>query len=250
MIRTETSLSTIWEAFNRLPFPSFYAFALPLALLLASPLNAQQDNEVVLTKNFKFADGLYFDFTDFQNNQPSLIWDTLYAELFVNPQTLNAKVQTISIKTKEGLQAIDLEQVWGFSIGGIPYIRLPKGVVSNDFMVFAGIRLRGKICYYAYEEEVTRRVPMPVYNPLTRRPFYTSSVERTIPELREWMLAFTTGETLAFNVENFKSWITDDPGLLKTIDEFDAQKAKDRLFKCLLIYDDRNLVNVKQSLND
>lgn len=211
---------------------------------------AQERKEVILGKNFKFADGIYLSFADFQNNQPALAWDTLRAELFVNPQTLNTKVQSISIKSGTTLQPMDLEQIWGFSIGGIPYIRLPKGVASKDFRVFAGIQLRGKICYYAYEEEVTRQIPMPVYNPLTRRPFYTSKVKRTIPELREWMLDFTSGKTLAFTVDNFKSWIEDDPGLLKTIEEFDAKKAKDRLFKCLLIYDDRNLVKVKKSWND
>ncbi len=229
-----------------------YRSALVVLCILFSTFSglAQERGEVMLSKNFKFQDGLYFSFSDFKNNAPQFHWDTLDAHLFVNPQTLIAKVNTIHLKMEEGNQAIVLDSLWGFSLGGIPYIRLPKGTVSESFQVFAGIKLRGKICYYAYQEEVTKEVAMPIYNPLTRRPFYQTTVTRSFPEVREWMLDFETGKMETFNLTNFKTWIQDDPSLLKTVEEFDAQKAEERMFKCLLIYDDRNLVKIKETIID
>lgn len=221
-----------------------------LMLFCMGNLQTVAQEEVVLSKNFKFQDGLYYSFSDFKNNSPHLTWDTLDANLFVNPQTLIAKVSTLHLKTNAGKEQIVLDSLWGFSLGGIPYIRLPRGLLSSSFEVFAGIKLRGKICYYAYQEEVTKDVPMPIYNPLTRQPFYKTTVKRTFPEVKEWMIDFASGEIEAFTVDNFKNWIKDDPDLLETIEGFDDKKAKDRLFKCLLIYDDRNLVNIKKTMND
>ena len=89
---------------------------------------------------------------------------------------------------------------------------------------------------------------MAAYNPLTGRPFRTGKVLREKEILVERMLSFETGQLADFNLENFKTWIADDSTLLKSFLELTPAEQQEKLFKTLLIYDDRNLVRTKERL--
>lgn len=204
------------------------------------PLIAMEGDSILLTKNFKFKDGLFVTYEDFKLNRPSYTWDQLDYDLFANPQTFITRVQFI--KTKEGTD-IDLNTVWGMSIDGIPHIRLEKGTLSNDLFVFVSIKVRGKICYFSYEEEQEEKVTIKAYNPLTRKPFRSGQVERTVEVIKEWMFDFETGMVQAFTTDAFlKAIREDDPQLAASIKDLNGTEAKQKLFKCLLIYVDRHAV--------
>ena len=208
-------------------------------------VSSAQEKPVVLTKNFKFEDGLYLNFVDFQQNRPSLVWDELHTNLFVNPQTFIAQVFSLAKKEEKGLEPILADSIWGFSIGGIPYMRFPEGTLGKNVPVFVGLRVRGKICYMSYEEEVEKEVTISAYNPLTNVPFRQAKVNRSEKVNREWMLDFETGERIEFNRENFRHWIEDDPRFLETINSLESEEVEVKLFKCLLIYVDRNVTFIK-----
>ncbi|MEL6865124.1 MAG: hypothetical protein AAFP19_11925 [Bacteroidota bacterium] len=214
-----------------------------ILMLWAAVGQAQLDSSVWLTKNFKFEDGLFMSYTDFQSNSPAYLWEELQATIYTNPQTFMTQVQSIRLKKDSSL--IDLSTVWGLSLGGIPYIRLPRHSTDKQLTVFAGMRLRGKICYYRYSRKESKKVKMPVYNPLTGHPYQTTYVDREEEVIIEKMLDFESGQEADLTVANLKEWVADDPQLLEAIDEVGTEELQSKLFKCLLIYDDRHLVRIK-----
>ncbi len=217
---------------------------IPIFLSLFFTSLIAQDTMVVLGKNFQFEDGIYFSLEDFQNNQPSLTWEEVEAVVYSNPQNFMTQVQYIKNGKTEDANFLDLGKIWGLSLGGIPYIRLEKEEVDKTMTVFAGLRMRGKICYFNYEEEVTRQLEMPVYNPHNQKVFRTAIIERKQTLIHEKMLNFETGAIDDFNPQNFIRWIVDDERLVETMLEMTALELEEKLFKCLLIYVDRNEVKV------
>lgn len=208
-------------------------------IFIATSLQAQQDS-VLLTKNFKFEDGIYLTLQDFQQNKPNYTWNEVSTNLATSHEGFIAQVEAIKI---DG-HSLDLQQLWGICIGGIPYIRLPKGEVTEAATVFAGLRVRGKICYFGYQQAVTEMQLVKAYNPLTGRAFRQGKipVEKTMEY--HFLLNFQTGQVVPFTKNNFLAWIKEDQQLWTTVQDLSTQEAQDKLFKCLLIYVDRNTVHL------
>ena len=213
-----------------------------LALLFVTDLSAQSAEHPLLTKNFKFEDGVYLSYDAFQNNRPDYSWEQLKSNLTTNPQTFITQVEYI--RMKDSGEELLLEDLWGLCLGGIPYIRLEKGSINKPLTAFAGIQLRGNICYFSYEDVKMRKVRMPVYNPIHKIPYQSAYVDRPLYFFYEKMLRFETGEIADLNVENLQEWISDDSQLVKAVGVLDPEEVGEKLFKCLLIYDDRHLVKI------
>jgi len=211
-----------------------YVFFLFCLFLYLFPLGAQSDS-IKMTKNFKFTDGIYTDYQQFKKNKPAYKWEEIQTQLSTNPQSCMAHVASISIHNKE----IPLDSVWGITIAGIPYIKVNN---NSDFVCLS---VRGKICLFAFSMKVLKQIPMPVYNPSTGVKVYQGVVEREVNEDHTYILNFETGEVAGFSPKNFKFWIKDDKNLYNTIDDLDIKETREKLYKCLLIYDDRNPVYIK-----
>ena len=162
--------------------------------LLAVGLHAQTDS-VLVTKNFKFNDGVYRTFSDWRNNSPNWSWDSLNVVSATNPNTFLTQVEYI--RFADG-RPMHLDSIWGLVISGIPYVRLPKGAVTKPLTSFAGLRVRGLIGYYNYEVVEEEMVEIQAYNPVTGVPFGwswpDSSAESTgfRSEAKIWMMNSTT----------------------------------------------------------
>lgn len=211
------------------------AFYFIIITIKSCSLFAQNDS-ILLTKNFKFKDGIYLNLEDFQKNQPNYTWNEVVANLATSDEGFITQVE--SIKTKE--QLLDLEQVWGICLGGLPYIRLPKGEITDAATVFAGLRLRGKLCYFSYNMDITEFQIVKAYNPLNGRPFRQGRVPVKKTVEYQFLLNFTDGTVAEFNKENLLKWIENDRQLWNTVQDFSDQEVQEKLFKCLLIYVDRN----------
>ncbi len=216
----------------------FLLFLLPAATIFA------QENPAALTRNFHFADGAYLRFEELQSNRPALPADSFELHFFTNPQTYLTQVEAIFEKSTGDF--VDPAMAWAVVVGGVPYLRLPSGEVSRELPTFAALRLKGKICYFAYPDWRVKKVPVAAYNPLNGRPFRKGVVEREEEVLIEKMLHFETGEVADFTVENFRRWIGDDLQLVASIADLTAAEADEKLWKCLLIYVDRNAVFLKE----
>jgi hypothetical protein len=200
-------------------------------------------NQTLVTKNFKFQDGVYSQFTHFQRNQPDMVWGDLETNLVTSKQNLQTQIEFLRYKKNQ--QALSLDSVWGIVVDGIPYIKLPKEAQKKTATVFSGLTLRGKICYFQFEDMQERKVPMTAYIPETGQAYFTKNVVQKELITREILLKFETGEMQNFTLLNLKNWIADDKDLLATVNELKQKEVPEKLFKCLLIYNDRNPVFLK-----
>ena len=217
---------------------SFFAF-------FAVEVSAQTDS-LILTKNYQFNDGVYLSFEAFQSNTPDYLWNDLRANLVTNPQTFLTQIQYIFIKKDEGDIPLELNKIWGVSLAGIPYLKLTDSLDKKGMTSFAGLQLRGKICYYSFQEYKMVSIPIHAYNPYNGRPFRSSVIERKKNIKIEKILNFETGEIAELTVDNLKKWIQDDQKLLDTMNSLSDEELEEKLFKCLLIYCDRNVTRIKK----
>lgn len=219
----------------------------PIVLLLfcwiaLSTGQAQTADSLLLNKDFIFEEGVYLSFGNWQQNRPDIAWENLDGNLVINPRTGMARVEYLR-QTETG-DTLDLENAWGLVYDGTPYIRLPTDSVPSPLSTFAAIKVRGKLCFFSYETRVTRLIPMAAVNPVTGTAFRRATVERTQTERRERLLDFGTGEIVPFNQHHLLQRTADDRGITRTIEWIEPAELSEKLYKCLLIYDDRNPVYV------
>ena len=214
-----------------------------IAILTLSILRGYAQNATLISKNFKFKDGVYYQFEQFQHNQPNVVWDSLDARLATNPQSLQMYIEVL--KHKSTHDSINLSNIWGVVIDGIPYVRLPNESQKKSATVFSGMILRGKLCYFQYDDMEERQIPITAYIPQTGQAYMTKKVLQKKDVVREKLIKFETGEMLDFTLFNFKQLIKEDADLLSTVNALKPKEVKEKLFKCLLIYNDRNPVFIK-----
>ncbi len=207
-----------------------------------SALRVQAQMAESITKNFKFRNGVYRTFEEWQKNRPTWAWDSLDAGVLTNPQTFLTQVEHLTVR-KTGVVIVP-DSVWGVVLDGIPYLRLPKTALQKPLTAFAGLQLRGKICYFSYETTQIVRVPITAYNPLNGIPFISKIIENERTIIHEKILLFENGAIADLTPEHFKKWIQDDADLIAAVNAFKGDALNERLFKCLLIYDDRHPVYV------
>ena len=212
----------------------FYVYI--IFLLKIATVTAQPDS-VQVNRDFQFEDGVYQTFEELQANSPSLSWDEVDAQLVASHQTFMAQAEYI--RRKDGGYLL-LDSIWGICLKGTPFIRLPGTATNKQAVSFAGLRVRGRICYYTYEVEKTEMIEIAAYNPLTGRPFRKGSIPRKVSAVQEKILHFEDGRRSTFSQEGFLEWIEDDQQLWRTVADLSDEEVQEKLYKCLLIYDDRN----------
>ncbi len=211
-----------------------------LLFFFLAQFGAGAQNGALVTKNFKFADGVYRSHEELRKNMPTIQWDSMSANLFTNPQTLLMQVEYLRYRNSR--RPIGLDSIQYVVVDGIPYVHLPKFAAKKLSETFVGLIARGKICYFGYETTDTLKVPISAFNPLTGKPYMTQKVDTEKRKVHEKLLLFETGEVKDFTLQNFKNWISDDQKLLKSVEGMTRQEIREKLFKTLLIYDDRNPV--------
>jgi len=221
-------------------------FLLGMVLLLANGnLSAQQEQEVV-SKNYKFNDGIYFSFTDFQQNKPALRWEEMRGNVFSNPNAFTVKAEVLKRKSLAPSTENLLDSIWGFSIGGIPYFKIDK-VEEGPLTLFSGMRVRGRICYASYEVREERDIVFSAFNPVTDQAYRTAIEKRNMKIKKEKIILFETGEVMDYNFENMAICLKDDPTLLRALNQIENYELEEKMFKCLLIYNDRHAIKTNAS---
>jgi hypothetical protein len=211
-----------------------------ILLSITGNLLAQQEVEIV-TKNYKFNDGVYFSFSDFKQNQPILRWEEVQGSLFSNPEAFTVKAETLKQKSLGSTAENLLDSIWGFTIGGIPYIKIKKK--KEDLLtLFSGMRVRGQLSYFSYVVREERDINFSAINPYTAKPFRSTVEKRSLKLKKEKILLFDTGEIMDYSYENMEILIKDDPTLLRALYQIEDYELEEKMFKCLLIYNDRHVV--------
>ena len=218
-----------------------FGFIWGLILLSVTGNLFAQQNEEIVTKNYKFNDGVYFSFSDFQKNKPSLIWQEVQGNLFSNPEAFTVKAEVLKQKSLGPAAENLLDSIWGFTVGGIPYIKV-NHKQGNPLTLFSGMQVRGQLCYFTYVVTEERDISFSAINPYTAQPFRSTVEKRNIKFFKEKILLFDTGKIMDYSYENMELLIKDDPTLLRALYQIEDYELDEKMFKCLLIYNDRHVV--------
>ncbi len=200
--------------------------------------NAQDSTR--LTQKFKFKDGFYNTLTEFRQNKPSAALTDFKGNI-VNKSSENLTQLIPNEKT----QTIDIQQVWGVVINGVPYIRYQTDTTNKQSTDYQAIQILGKLCYFSYSIEETKIVPMPVYDPIGGKLLYTGKVKNKERATFRKIFNILDGKILDLNLETLKRLTTDDKKLQKSIVDLNANDPLQRLLKTVQIYNDRNAVFIK-----
>lgn len=206
-------------------------------LVLVTAILYGQDK---LTNTFGFSNGIYKTFEEFKQNQPSISWQDVTSDLVVLESVHKAKLANLLSLDSS---VINIGNIWGFTVNGTPYKKVLEEE-ENGFYSFSGLQLRGQICYYEYD--IIKQVPVEVsaYNPLTGKPFRTSTVMREKKEKIKIMLDFKSGNEDVFSLESVEKWIASDEKLLETFHQTKLEDKKKKLLKFIRIFNDRNEIFV------
>jgi hypothetical protein len=190
-----------------------------------------------LTNTFSFSNGIYKSFEEFKQNKPSVAWQDVTSDLVVLESVHKAKLG--NLLSASDSSTINIGNIWGFAVNGTPYKKV-LDEEENGFHAFAGLQLRGQICYYEYSMVTQVPVEVSAYNPLTGKPFRTSILMREKRETFKIMLDFESGNEDIFSLESVKKWIASDKSLLETFNQTALADRKKKLLKFIQIFNDRN----------
>jgi len=121
---------------------------------------------------------------------------------------------------------------------GIPYIKTEE--TNGPYVYFSKLHVIGKICYYYYKAFREKEVWMQVHNPYSGELIGRKSIKNKELVFVEHIFKHEDGISFSFNYENLFSLSSDDVGLKKSMLELKIDEKQTKLFKTLLIYNDRN----------
>jgi len=217
----------------------FYSIVTCFFLLIHCIFAQNDQDSSYLNKNFGFVDGLFLNFNAFKTNSPDYFWDDLRSNIFTNPISSTTYIEGIALKDSSKL---NINEIWGISLGGLPYINTFKETDSG-LAIFSILKIRGAISLFQYNSSKKVQRTFQAFNPRTGIPFRTAELETTEEELKKFILDFETGQILPFNKQNLTTLIQGDKMLLKSVMAIGDEEIE-RLMKSLLIYCDRNPVKV------
>lgn len=209
-------------------------------LFVISTVFSQVDSTrlVKYSPDFRFKEGIYTSFEQVKSNQPipksRILTDVSYDDPYFFDRIMEKKklyyYDNYGIK-----QEIRNSNIWGYSRNGVLYIGMNEG--------FYRITIIGSIChfvanlttynsnyqyypYYSYYD---------YYNPYSYR-----RTPRTTTEMRQYIMDFSTGKVMEYDVSSVEVLLMKDPELH---DEFvSLRKKKKKQFKFLYIrkFNERN----------
>lgn len=204
-----------------------------LLLAVTAGAGAQVDS-LPLDRDFRFADGIYFSHAALQQNRPDLAWEAVDGRLIQLPDDYRLQIEHFR-QEDEPLH----ERVYAVSLQGFPYLTV-RYEAGRDFTELAGLRVRGRLCYLEYDTIRQRPVVIRAYNPVTGRPFRQSTVTRSERERVRRILDFATGRIYPYNRNSLEQLLAGDAILLRAVQTVDEAEEEEKLYRSLLIYDDRH----------
>ena len=214
------------------------SFALLFILIISSlQLSAQSDSTKLFAK-FRFRDGIYHTANDLKNNKPNGV----SADLTKNAIVTDNVIQF----TKEGTNSV-INTAWCIVKDGVPYVNYSENEVNSNIIIFYKLQIQGKICYFSYTRNEYKKVPMNVFDPQSGQLVYTSFIQNRERTVYRFMTRLSDGAILPFTRPNLQTWAADDKKIIATIADLkEDDELYARLFKSLLVYNDRNTIWIKK----
>jgi len=210
--------------------------------LISTILYSQnRENTVEYTPDFKFAEGVFFDFDQVRNNNPIPKARILTAVDFNDGDFFKEVLDkdVIYYYDEFGMRKeMKKDNIWGYSRNGILYIQLKDG--------FHRITIVGGICHFvAFIKTYETRYYDPYfyrgnYSDYYRYPSRNATYSKT--ELRQYMLDFESGKIMEYNYSNVSLALMRDAELHDEYMQLGRRKRKQLKFMYIRKFNERNPV--------
>ena len=204
-----------------------------------------QGQSIYLDNQSEFKDGIYATYEDFINNDPSHSFESFKIK-WVDTRYFNKqKIKSCKNYQDGKLKKTNMRKIWGFCLGGIPYIQYSVSVPYslqfgnsaedlNGASSFSRIRILGNLCHFNIED----------YYGKHRNSRFTSNVfskEDNGKMIRaQRLLKLSTGKVYEYDEYVLSQLIKDDELLA---DQYSTDKDRNnKMFVYLQKYNDRNPV--------
>jgi len=209
-------------------------------ILILLPVTAQVDsaNLVKYTPDFKFKEGIFVNFEQVQKNQPiaksRILTDVSYDDPYFFDRI--AEKKKLYYYDKYGIkQEIRIDDIWGYSRNGVLYIGMNEG--------FYRITIIGSICHFvANLTTYNSGYPYYPYNNYYDyySPYYFRQSPRTTNEMRQYIMDFSTGKVMEYDVESVEVLLMKDPELYDEFVSLRKKKKKQLKFLYIRKFNERN----------
>ncbi|MBN1158711.1 MAG: hypothetical protein JXA61_04970 [Bacteroidales bacterium] len=205
-------------------------------------VSAQQDTSRLIqyTPEFKFRDGLFLSFEQVQQNNPIPVSMIISPVSYDDPDFYDKILQYKIIQYFDQLgtvQEMQVRDLWGYSRNGILHIN-----INDDFYRITYI---GKICHFVASLTTYNSYYNP-YNPYGSPyyyPYYSPYryyPDRRTTEMRQYLLDFTTGNILDYDVPEIEVLLMSDPELHDEYLSLSRRKRRQSKFLYIRKFNDRN----------
>ncbi|MCH7656808.1 MAG: hypothetical protein IIB05_00590 [Bacteroidetes bacterium] len=213
---------------------------LGLILLTPSVLDGQDaGNMAEFNPDFKFIEGIFFNFDQVRNNHPIPKARILTAVDFNDDKFFKEVLEKEIIYYYDEYvmrKEVKKDNIWGYSRNGVLYIQL-----KDDFH---RITIVGGICHFvAFVKTYETRY----YDPYFYRSYYydylhypSRRMTYSKTELRQYMLDFESGKVMEYNYENVGLALMRDAELHDEYMKLSRRKRKQLKFLYIRKFNERN----------
>ena len=229
-------------------FRKFTLIMVHLSVFCFVPLMGQEQKGMVkFTPDFRFKDGIYFNFDQVKANSPipkaKLLTSADYNDKEFFKQLLES--QKIYYYDNMGVrQEVDKNSIWGYARNGVLYIQVQE--------VFNRITFVGNICHFVadivtydpryynspyghyYDPYYSYYSPYSYYGnyyyPYGSSYYSPYSRNMARSEIKQFIIDFETGKVLDFDLENTKLLLMKDDQLYEEYVQLPRKKQKELMF--------------------
>ena len=210
------------------------------------------EGTVKYTPEFKFNDGIYFNFEQVRQNKP-LSKARILSSVDYNDREFFRKLfeqDRIYFYDNIGVrQEIEKSSIWGYSRNGILYIQVQGNFIRITFV--------GSICHFVADiTTVDNRYNSPYYSPYYSpynynpyyspyynpySPYYSPYNRRTTrTELKQFIIDWETGRVMEFEVTNTALLLMKDPELHEEFSRLSRRRKRDLQFVYLRRFNEKH----------
>ena len=190
-----------------------------------------------LNQELKLVDGLYLNINEFKKDAPSRLWKEYEVIWTYNTKLKCYQVENIYKKGHPGSGIQD--SVWGFTIKGIPYIRISPDSSGRPLTLFAELTVRGLINIISYEKENQELFPMKAYNPLTGTVFRKGVVKRNITTMEKRIFHLKDDLIIPYDKDILEQWMEKDKEILRALRFASEEEYEEKLTRALIVFNGR-----------
>jgi hypothetical protein len=217
------------------------------------PLQGQdKEGMVKYTPDFRFNDGIYFNFEQVKINKPISKAKILTSIDYNDREFFNKILENDKIYFYDNMgvrQEVAKNAIWGYARNGVLYVQ-----IQNNFN---RITFVGNICHFVADvttyDSRYNNSPYgyydPYYSPYGYNNYYSpynsyyspyrqSNMSRN--ELKQYLIDFESGKVLEFDVENTELLLMKDNQLYEEYVQLSRKKKKELMFVYIRKFNDKN----------